>query len=255
MDHKSLKYVLTQKNPSRRLTRFIDDLSHFNVRIIYRPGRCNVVSDSLSRIPHTSNKDDALPYRPLHSNIMELYITSGESSPSAPAHPADPLFDPASETEEDHIKLYNAVFENLERYREDLVNNADPASVGTGHYFQVNNKLFKDISEDEDKQKIVAVPTSLDAANEVIRLLHQDIGHLGITATVATLKKRIWTPYLEELVRHNLHTCKKCQFNRREPTATLPLHPMPRPEPTRIWAFDFIGPLPKTRSGNAYILS
>jgi hypothetical protein len=36
---------------------------------------------------------------------------------------------------------------------------------------------------------------------------------------------------------------------------TLPLHPMPRPEPTRIWAFDFIGPLLKTRSGNAYILS
>jgi hypothetical protein len=168
MDHESLKYVLTQKNPGCRLTRFIDDLFHFDVRIIYQPGWCNIISDSLSCIPHTSNEDDALPYRPLHSNIMELYVTSGESSPSAPAHLADPLFDPASETKEDCIKLYNTVFENLERYREDFVDGANPASVGTGRYFQFNNKLFKDISEDEDKQEIVAVSTSLDAANEVI---------------------------------------------------------------------------------------
>jgi len=36
-DHESLKYFLTQKNLGRRLARFVDDIAHFDVEIIYRP--------------------------------------------------------------------------------------------------------------------------------------------------------------------------------------------------------------------------
>jgi hypothetical protein len=47
-DHKSLKHFLTQKNLGRCLARFADDIAHFDVEIIYRPGRHQLVANALS---------------------------------------------------------------------------------------------------------------------------------------------------------------------------------------------------------------
>ena len=48
-DHASLKYVLSQKNLSRRMARWVEQLQTFDIKIEYRPGRENVVADFLSR--------------------------------------------------------------------------------------------------------------------------------------------------------------------------------------------------------------
>jgi hypothetical protein len=254
-DHESLKYVLSQKNPGRRLTRFIDDLSHFDVRIIYRPGRSQIVADALSRIPHdkveTTNSDNK-SYAPLYAHPTELAEPS-----TVPDNTSDVPFivNPATETEEDRTKLFNTVFMTLEGYRVELLKGTEPAQVGTGQYFVHDGQLFKNISNDNEKEEIVLTPTTLVAAQNIIRSLHHDLAHLGITCTVAALKKRVWIPYLQEIVERTLRTCDVCQFSRREIGAIEPLHPLPRVGPVKIWAFDFIGPLPQTQKGNAYILS
>ncbi len=48
MDHESLKHFLTQKHLGRRLARFVDNIAHFDVNIMYRPGRNQLVADALS---------------------------------------------------------------------------------------------------------------------------------------------------------------------------------------------------------------
>lgn len=48
-DHESLKHFLTQQQLGWWLARFVDDISHFNVEILYRPGRNQLAADALSR--------------------------------------------------------------------------------------------------------------------------------------------------------------------------------------------------------------
>ena len=47
-DHKSLKHFLMQKHLGCQLARFVDDIAHFDVEIIYRPGKHQLVANALS---------------------------------------------------------------------------------------------------------------------------------------------------------------------------------------------------------------
>ncbi|WMV60292.1 hypothetical protein MTR67_053677 [Solanum verrucosum] len=48
-DHKSLQYVLTQKELNLRQRRWLELLKDYDLSILYHPGKANVVADSLSR--------------------------------------------------------------------------------------------------------------------------------------------------------------------------------------------------------------
>ena len=44
-DHESLAGMRKQKEPTRRLVKFLDTIEHFDPEIIWRPDRTNVVAD------------------------------------------------------------------------------------------------------------------------------------------------------------------------------------------------------------------
>lgn len=48
-DHKSLKYVFTQKELNMRQRRWLEFLKDFNLDLQYHPGKANIVADTLSR--------------------------------------------------------------------------------------------------------------------------------------------------------------------------------------------------------------
>ena len=50
-DHKSLKYLFSQKELNLRQQRWMDTISSFDFEILYHPGKVNVVADALSRFP------------------------------------------------------------------------------------------------------------------------------------------------------------------------------------------------------------
>jgi transposase InsO family protein len=62
-------------------------------------------------------------------------------------------------------------------------------------------------------------------------------------------------PFATQIVEHVVRTCDNCQFTQRDQPVPQPLHPLPRVDACDLWAFDFIGPLPKTKKGNQYILT
>jgi len=70
-DHQSLKGFRTQKNMTKRLTRFIDEIEHFDPIFIYKPGRFHTVPDALSRMPGTREEGDPADTPILYLNVED----------------------------------------------------------------------------------------------------------------------------------------------------------------------------------------
>jgi hypothetical protein len=216
-DHESLKYFHTQRYLGRRLAPFHDDISHFDVQIIYRPGRSQAAADALSRRKGHADVPDS-EYEPLYVHASEL-------------KPAE----------------HEAIFGTLEGYRTNLLKGG---VVANGNYSVRGKILYKNISTDNSPPPQYVVPTSFKNALELVSALHTDLGHLGINAVQGALRDRAWMPFSTAIVEHTVRTCNHCQFTRWDQTVPQSLHPLPRVEACDLWAFDFIGPLPKTKMDN-----
>lgn len=224
-DHESLKYFLTQKHLSRRLARFADSIAHFDVRIVYRPGRNQLAADALSR-------------------RLGNHQASAKKPPELlRAYPLDTV---------EHV-TNNSSFQTLEQWRKSLIGN--PGSEPAHSDFCVQNDMLWRKVSNGTGEIVVRVPTSLDDARALISTVHQEIGHLGARAVIEALRTRAWIPSVTALVEDVVRRCDACQFTRREAPQPQPLHPLPRVDAFDCWSFDWIGPLAKTKRGNQYILT
>ena len=228
-DHESLKHFLTQKHLGRRLARFADDIAHFDIEIIYRPGRHQLVADALSRRKGHDDLPDSETLKPLFA---------------APMTPFD-----------DDEKDRSAIFNTFAEYKRRLQQGEASATVGNGTYLLKGDALYKRIPNQWGEETEVEVPVTQNAAKEVVQKMHHELGHLGTKTMLVALRTRVNIPYAQEIVERILRTCDQCQFAQRDPAAFQPLHPIPRVDAGDVWAFDFIGPLSKTKTGNQYLLT
>jgi hypothetical protein len=53
-DHKSLKYIFTQKDLNLRQRRWLELIKDYDLEIHYHSGKANLVADALSRKSHTN---------------------------------------------------------------------------------------------------------------------------------------------------------------------------------------------------------
>ena len=95
---------------------------------------------------------------------------------------------------------------------------------------------------------------------EVISIAHDSpmAGHLGVRKTHDRILNHFWWPALRKDVAEYCRSCHTCQVvgkpNQKIPTA--PLKPIPAfDEPFSRVIVDCVGPLPKTKSGNQYLLT
>ncbi|KAK1680723.1 hypothetical protein QYE76_041571 [Lolium multiflorum] len=83
-DHKSLKYIFTQKELNMRQRRWLELIKDYDMEIHYHPGKANVVADALSRLPCQLNSMIAEEQPSLHQEFeqfrMELEAQKGNAS-------------------------------------------------------------------------------------------------------------------------------------------------------------------------------
>jgi RNase H-like domain found in reverse transcriptase len=73
-DHRSLVHFKTQSNLNQRQLRWQEKAADYDMEILYKPGKENVVADALSRI--RINLLCPLPTRNLWAQVMEGYRNS-----------------------------------------------------------------------------------------------------------------------------------------------------------------------------------
>lgn len=117
-----------------------------------------------------------------------------------------------------------------------------------------------EIPADEDWNVVNQIVVPKPYRQEILSLAH-DIplsGHLGVKKTYDRILKYFFWPGLKKDVRNHIRICHVCQMVGK-PNQGIPKAPL-KPIPAFEEAFskmliDCVGPLPKTRSGNQFLLT
>ena len=106
-----------------------------------------------------------------------------------------------------------------------------------------------------DNSKILVVPKS--ARNEILSLLHDNLGHPGIQKLLYRVQERYFWPNLSKDVKDYCNKCHSCAVNKdnRAPN-NAPLVPIETSalNPFQKVGMDILGPLPETDDGHKYLI-
>lgn len=92
--------------------------------------------------------------------------------------------------------------------------------------------------------------------NNVIRLMHEKVGHLAVSKCCSQIKKHYWFPYVTSRVKNFIANCVKCIYYSASPHSNaINLHPIPKkPIPFDTIHVDHLGPLPSVGSTKKHLL-
>ena len=117
-----------------------------------------------------------------------------------------------------------------------------------------------DAKVDEEWRVVHQVVVPPCYRSDIVSLAHDSpmAGHLGVNKTFDRIQRHFYWPGIRRCISHYCRTCHTCQKvgkpNQKIPVA--PLKPIPSfDQPFSHILIDCVGPLPKTKSGNEYILS
>ena len=74
MNHKSFKYIFTQKELNLRQRRWLELIKDYYMRLHYHPGKANVVADALSRKSHVNTLMTGELPKELADDLRELCL-------------------------------------------------------------------------------------------------------------------------------------------------------------------------------------
>ncbi|OMO65975.1 reverse transcriptase [Corchorus capsularis] len=234
-DHKSLKYLMTQKELNLRQRRWLELIKDYDLVIDYHPGKTNVVTDALSRKSSTTMAR-IKSYLPQLVGVcsMGANLIGGYQGTLLARFEVRP-------TLVDQIKELQEVDEKLSAELEKL-------------YLGVPSEYS--LRDDGVLQKFgrVCAPDNEELKRAVLEEAHSSAYalHPGITKMYRTIRESYWWPGMKKDIAEFVSRCLVCQQVKAEhqkPAGTL--QPLPIPE----WKWehitmDFIVGLPRIRRGH-----
>jgi len=284
-DHGALRWLMNATDLSGRLVRWRLRLSEFDYSIVYRPGRVHQVPDALSRVP-TKGMDDS----PLDDAIPCLVIApdaEGMGDVDAGHHLPDEgdgeylfdepdFFDPYRArtnmdkpfTKGDSVLLTDTrqrEFQHeaieldewlLEQQRDEFCLRvlARQSATTDSAFFEDEDGLLRRHST-LDKSEQIVVPASLRP--RLLAMSHRNLaaGHPGQTRMYDTMRVSYYWPAMAADIAATVQRCSTCAQNRlryKKRSTTLKLFPALKP--LEDVGIDILGPLPRTKKGNKFLL-
>jgi hypothetical protein len=251
-DHRTLLNFNTQKDLSRRQSRWMEELSIYNLKFVYVKGEDNCVADALSRAPLNVRTVDNLeeaeraaahPYR--FSEDDECFIANvnpydsllacvGALSDTTFHHKSS---DKVSET---RLALDSSVIDELkEAYKQDpWCQHLLVAARGMSNLIIRNGLWFVG-------ERLIIPNCSI--REMIFHMAHDSLGHFGFAKTYEAIRNSYFWPNMrKDLEEFYIPGCVDCQRNKNSTTKPAgPLHPLPVPDKRfDSIAMDFVGPLP-----------
>ena len=231
-DHKSLKYLFTQKELNLRQRRWMELLKDYDCTINYHPGKANVVADALSRKFTGSLAYMQTIQLPLMVELRELGVELG-------------------------MHVLGALFASF-LLRPILVDQILEAQLEDPYLMSMRRKVEEGEQSDfairNDGALVIGsrlcVPAAEELKGQILGEAHSSAYamHPGSTKMYRTLKEYYWWSGMKREVAEYVSKCLVCQqvkAERQKPSGLL--QPLPIPE----WKWehitmDFIFKLPST---------
>lgn len=231
-DHKTLKFINTQRDLSRRQARWAEFLSQYDFTLNYLKGEENSVADALSRYPDAEEKQPT---------AMVAAIGLAREPDTEEGAPSGAALQIRSEPELlRQIREGYRTDEYCIKLRENLPSIAG-AREADGLLF-VGSRLV--------------IPKAGELRQMLYQLAHDELGHFGPDKSYLALRDAYYWPNMRrDLERSYIPGCDACQRNKSPTTRPAgPLHPLPIPDKRfDSVAIDFIGPLPEDEGFNGIV--
>ena len=260
-DHQPLKYLLNSETGSfnRKINSWALTMASYNIDVEYLPGKQNLIADLLSRRPKSSTetaeeeKREPEPEPEKEEEPLQVnHIDSSKFDPSQYLNLKPPLLDVEEKptlTELD-TKEEQKLDENITSLKKNL--EAGKLNKTQDKSLIVIEDILYFISDVDGSPKLrLYLPEHL--VDVMIRGYH-DNSHLGIDKVYDSMKRKYYCPNMYKRISEYTSKCVTCQERNRKfikppmGEMDIPLFPFSKV------ACDFVGPLPRTLSNNAYIL-
>ena len=263
-DNQALKWIHSMAAPKGMIARWLDILSNHEFTVEHRAGLKHGNADALSRAPHLEYQGDTDVSEGECSSISALWeATLGaiddDNAPENQEH-----WSPAFLAEQQQMDEELRCISEHVRNRTELTHEENSALSRTGRIWL---GLKEDLRHDKHgilrhcyfdpqygEQKLILLPPNL--WNEAARRAHEEIAHMGVSATVERLRKHFFFPGMFRVVTEVNKSCLVCQRRENKPADqrhTLFSHM--DGYPFRKLSVDFVGPLPRSRRGNEYLFT
>lgn len=212
-DHAALLWLLKIQNPSGRLARWAIQLSQYDMEVIHRKGKLNIIPDTLSRNIHLDiiNENEETKTDKWYQNMIQRVTTHPEKFKDW--HIADG-------------KIYKFV---------------NPL-----HNIYTNEKQWKLVPPKPNRLKIFQDYHDSPLA-----------AHFGVNKTYNRILNEYYWPGLRKDVKKYISQCQICQEQKVSQLGKIGLMGNPKNinQPFQLISADIMGPFPKSKSGNIYLLN
>lgn len=271
-DHGALNWLKNFKNPEGQLARWLEVLGTYNYTIKHRPGLKHGNADGLSRRPctqcnHCDRKEvieSALKIEnpsvraidlldetePENTEIVTNWLDNKTPGELREAQNNDHVIKTVLTWKENQNKPTWQEISHLSRDHKTYWGQWDRLTVMDGVLYR---KWINLTTEETTLQYIL--PSVY--RNQVLLLLHNDqfAGHLGLKRTLARVRFRFYWAGYHVFIERWCKRCKECQ-QRNQPKCKSrgSLQSYVVGEPMERISLDMIGPVPRSNSGNKYVL-
>lgn len=260
-DHHSLTWLMSFKEPQGQVARWLERLQEYDYTIEHRPGRQHGNADALSRRPrrHHGECPSCVPSaRPQVAAVAGLPTVHKQcegrdiwsTAAVAQAQREDPDIGPVvAQLSQEWKKPTTEELQPMSRTTRAVWAQLDLLQLKGGVLY-----LQSPTDTSPTKQRIV-LPQSL--VRPALTEVHDGPAgaHLGRMKTLKKMSARFWKPGLTKDVHRYCDGCLTCAKCKSRPKPRAPLQPLATGNPMQRIHIDIVGPLPRTRRGNRYILT